>query len=246
MPFAHSFDWFATPYARTPTLVAPQLLRDVGNDLARAAEAERGRVGEDVVVPGHLGVDVPDERRLTRCVERVGAGELQRRDERRERVVLGEARLHLLRVLQADDVVALLRDLQLPAVDAAVGVDHVEVRVHAVGELGVLAVERVGLRRDDHHVDLGVGHARRLHRDVLRRGRPRPTVVAVVLSDEPPASSSSPELPHAAMTSTRTVVMAAVRSRARVRIDLPPGEPSVPRRLAGSFLTLASGFARRQ
>ena len=46
--------------------------------------------------------------------------EAQRGEERRERVVLGQARLYLLLVLEADDVVALVGDLQLTAVDAAV------------------------------------------------------------------------------------------------------------------------------
>ena len=178
------------PVRQHADLGGAHLLCDVGNDLPGATEADRGRVGEDVVVSGHLRVDVPQERGLTGRVEGVGAAELQRRDERRERVVLGEARLHLLQVLEADDVVAFLRDLQLPAVDAAVFVDHVEVRVHAVGELGVLPVHRVRLRRDDRHLDLGVGDTGRVHRDVLgvvglarrrRRRVPRGTAGIVVV-----------------------------------------------------------------
>ena len=69
-------------------------------------------------VPEHLGVDVPDERGLLGVGEVAGAEELRRRDERGERLVFGEARLHRLLVVE-ELVVAVGDDLQLAAVDAA-------------------------------------------------------------------------------------------------------------------------------
>ena len=176
MPCAHSFDCCAMPYARTPTFVRLQLLaRRTGTIWPAHPKQIAGCVGEDVVVPGDLGVDVPDERRLTRCFQRISAPvNCSVAMNVANALVLGEARLHLSAVFCRPMTSSRSFEIfSLPAVDAAVGVDHVEVRVHAVGELRVLAVERVRLRRDDRDVDLGVGDARRLHRDVLRRGRPR-------------------------------------------------------------------------
>ena len=66
-----------------------------------------------------------------------GAPREQRgRDERREGVVLRQARLHGLLVVD-ELVVVLGADHELATVDPALGVDHVEVRLDAVRDISV-------------------------------------------------------------------------------------------------------------
>ena len=90
-----------------------------------------------MVLIRELGVDVPSERGDGLALEEVGAREQQGGHEHREHVVLGEHGLDLGLVV-GHGVVALAGEPELASVEAAGGVDHLEVGLDPGVELAVV------------------------------------------------------------------------------------------------------------
>ena len=128
-----------------------------------------------MVLGAPLRVDVPAEGRNVVLDEQVDAGEQRRRDgQHREHVVLAEESLHLLAVVR-ELVVTLRSQLELAAVDAALGaVDVVEVCRDAV-EGGLPREAGRVVRRGGNSPDADglVGHTGLVDRGVLLRARLR-------------------------------------------------------------------------
>ena len=115
----------------------PDLRSDRRNAAPDAAEADGADAAEQVVLVGELGVDVPPERGDRLALEEVRSSEDQRAHEDGEHIVLGEHGLDLGLVV-GHGVVALAGEPELASVEAAGGVDHLEVGLDPGVELAVV------------------------------------------------------------------------------------------------------------